>query len=191
MPANASSSSSSEAHTSTTVQGEFVHLIYSPKGDIEGVLLDAAEGPVQLVVEHDDDTSGAVLKHLRPGQQLSARVAPMKPSGKGGGAQPTHALQALLTVDGKKPPAPKADEATGYRGRVVRLNYARHGAANGVVLDTGDFIHLKPDGMAELKLKVGDEVHAEGDAQRLVDDRGWAVEAVEVNGRPVKPRKHH
>ena len=45
--------------------------------------------------------------------------------------------------------------------------------------------------VAALKLAVGDEVHAEGDAQRLVDDRGWAVEAVEVNGRPVKARKPH
>ena len=70
----------------------------------------------------------------------------------------------------------------------MRVNYARHGAANGVILDTGDFIHTRPEGMAKLKLKVGDPVAADGDAQRLADDSGWAVEASMVNGKPVKPR---
>jgi len=50
----------------------------------------------------------------------------------------------------------------------------------------GDFIHPMPHGLAELKLSVGDEVLAEGDAQRLVVDGGWAVEAVLLNGHSVK-----
>lgn len=172
-----------------TVQGEFVHLIYSPKGDTEGVLVDVQAGPVQLVIDHDDHETGSILKHLLPGQLLSARVHAHKPTKKGSGAHPTYVLQTLLKVDGKKPPAPPADQPSGYHGRVVRLNYARHGQANGVVLDSGDFIHLKPEGFAELNLQVGDEVHADGDAQRLADDRGWAVEAVEVNGHAVKTGK--
>ena len=32
----------------------------------------------------------------------------------------------------------------------MRLNYAKHGAANGVVLDNGDFVHTRPDGFAAL-----------------------------------------
>jgi len=66
------------------------------------------------------------------------------------------------------------------------VNFARHGEANGVVLDSGDFIHTKPEGMKRLRLKIGDAVEADGDAQRLADDTGWAVDATSVNGRVVK-----
>ncbi|WP_256220106.1 MULTISPECIES: hypothetical protein [unclassified Variovorax] len=67
----------------------------------------------------------------------------------------------------------------------MRLNYARHGEANGVVLDTGDFVHTRPDGFERLGLKIGDEVRAEGRAQPLATGEGRVIEAVRVNGRPV------
>ena len=57
-----------------------------------------------------------------------------------------------------------------------------------MVLDTGDFIHVKPDGMARLGLKVGDKVEADGDAQMLSTGKGWAVEATKVNGKALGPR---
>ena len=75
----------------------------------------------------------------------------------------------------------------------MRLNFARHGEANGVVLDSGHFIHTKPDGMAKLKLEVGDRVEADGEARPLSTGTGQVVEASVVNGKPVgkpKPPKH-
>ena len=61
-------------------------------------------------------------------------------------------------------------------GVVTRLNYARHGEANGVVLDGGDFLHLKPDGMKRVELKVGQPIKAHGsrisDRVRRSGDRG-------------------
>jgi hypothetical protein len=71
-------------------------------------------------------------------------------------------------------------------GTVVRFNYARHGQANGVVLDTGDFVHTKPDGLARLALKVGDKVRAEGRSQPLATGQGRVVEAVRVNGQALQ-----
>jgi hypothetical protein len=51
------------------------------------------------------------------------------------------------------------------------------------VLDTGDFIHTKTEGMARLKLKVGDTVRA--DARPLSIGNGRAIEARRVNRKRV------
>jgi len=66
-------------------------------------------------------------------------------------------------------------------GTVKRLNYARHGEPNGVVLDTGDFIHLKPHGMKRTALAVGQQVTAEGPSRQTTVG-GRAIEAKIVNG---------
>ncbi len=74
---------------------------------------------------------------------------------------------------------------------VARLNFAKHGEPNGVVLDSGDFIHLKPDGMRQVGLKIGDRVEATGEA-RPMELGHRVVEAVEVNGVRLKGKpKHH
>ena len=52
-----------------------------------------------------------------------------------------------------------------------RRNFVRHGEANGVVLDTSDFIHTKPEGMAKPKLRIGDSMQADGDAQNRDERR--------------------
>ena len=68
---------------------------------------------------------------------------------------------------------------------MARLNFTRHGEPNGVVLDTGDFVHLKPHGLRAAGLGVGDRVTAAGPAKPLAGGAGRAVEAEEVNGTPV------
>jgi hypothetical protein len=73
---------------------------------------------------------------------------------------------------------------------VTRLNYANHGAANRVVLDTGNILHTKRKGMARLKLKVGDTVvrhrARRGGAQTLITVSGKAIEAIRINGKLFK-----
>jgi hypothetical protein len=73
-------------------------------------------------------------------------------------------------------------------GTVKRVNFARHGAANGVVLDSGDFIHLKPEGMKKVELKVGDHVTAEGIAA-LMPLGQRVIEATIVNGVSLSSKK--
>lgn len=70
---------------------------------------------------------------------------------------------------------------------MVRFNYALHGEPNGVVLDNGDFVHLRPGGMRASGLEIGDEVRAAGPARALQFGGGRAIEAREVNGKPIEP----
>ena len=169
-----------------TLDGRIVHPVYSPRGDIEGVLIacDGAEDEVQIVFARDDAEAEAAFLDARPGQAVKLRADPVPASPKGAAAHPVLELRELLSIDGR--PYARDGEAMPYRGRVRRFNYARHGAINGVVLDSGDFLHLKPEGHERIGLRIGDEVIAEGDAQRLADGSGWAVEARAVNGKAVR-----
>ena len=167
------------------IQGQFQHLVYSPRGGIEGVLIASADGPVQIVFDKHDDESPEPWTHLRENQRVVIEAMPSGPSSKGESMHPVHDFVRLVSVDGQKPARRRAASGAAYRGVVARFNYARHGAANGVVLDTGDFIHTKPDGLATLGLGIGDTVEADGDAQMLSTGAGWAVEATRVNGKAV------
>ncbi|MGI4778600.1 MAG: hypothetical protein ACRYGA_10870 [Janthinobacterium lividum] len=168
-----------------SVDGRFQHLIYSPKGAIEGFLIDTDGVTTQFVADLHDLSTLAQLGTLREGQSLTVEGTEAPPSPKGEAAHSLYRFERLAAVDGRKaqPAHPYAEVA----GTVVRFNYAKHGAPNGVVLDTGDFVHTRPGGLEKLGLKVGDEVTAEGAAQPLATGSGRVIEAVSVNGRPVGP----
>ncbi|QSI33735.1 hypothetical protein GNX71_30880 [Variovorax sp. RKNM96] len=166
-----------------SVEGRFQHLVYSPKGGIEGVLIDTDGVTTQFVFDRHDEAAAAAFAGLRPGQALVIEGAEQGPSPKGDAAHTVYRFERLDSVDGQAPEAASASQE--IAGTVVRLNYARHGEANGVVLDTGDFVHTKPDGLARLGLKIGDKVRAEGRTQPLATGGGQVVEAVRVNGRRV------
>jgi hypothetical protein len=55
-----------------------------------------------------------------------------------------------------------------------------------VALDSGDFIHTKPQGISGLKLEVADKVSADGEARPLKVGAGRVVEAIRVNGKRIK-----
>lgn len=168
------------------LQARFRHLIYSPRGEIEGVLVDVDGGPAQVVFDRHDDLTPVLFADLLEGQTLIVEGFPAAPSDKGEPEHSVFGFVRLKSVDGAKPATRKPAQGAAYRGKAIRFNYARHGAANGVVLDSGDFIHTRPEGLAGLKLKIGDVVEADGDAQMLTTGKGWAVEAQTVNGKPVR-----
>lgn len=167
-----------------SVEGRFQHLIYSPKGRIEGVLIDTDGVPTQFVFERHDEDAAAAFAGLKSGQALVLEGIEEGSSPKGDAEHTVYRFERLASVDGKAPR--QVDTAGSIDGKVVRFNYARHGEANGVVLDTGDFVHTKPDGLARLALKVGDKVRAEGRTQPLATGNGRVVEAVRVNGQAVR-----
>ena len=164
--------------------GTFTQIVYSPKGGVEGMLLEVQGRTVQFVLAKDDDAGALLVASIEPGQAVTVNAEPMPPSGKGEGVHPVHALRKIVSIDGKTPKKAAARPA-GYAGRIVRLNYARHGAPNGFVLDSGDFVHVKPEGFAKLGLKIGDAVTADGDAHFLSTGGGWAVEATKVNRKAI------
>jgi hypothetical protein len=83
---------------------------------------------------------------------------------------------------------PKQGKATHLEGIVERINFARHGEANGVVLDSGDFVHLKPEGMKQACLTVGRRMEVEGKA-RPMPLGGRVIEADVVNGVALERKK--
>lgn len=78
-------------------------------------------------------------------------------------------------------------------GVVAAINYARHGEPNGAVLESGEFLHLRPEGAKAIKLKAGQKLSFEGEV-RSSPSGTIVIEAHRVNGvaldRPKpKPKK--
>ena len=73
-------------------------------------------------------------------------------------------------------------------GVVRGLNHALHGEPNGVVLDSGNFVHLKPEGMKRLNLSVGQRVVARGKARPMATGR-CVLDAESVNGVMISRKK--
>lgn len=174
-----------EAHAVWATEGHFTQLIYSPNGLIEGLLIDTNGTPTQYVIEPHDIASTQAVIGLQPGQSVVVEGSEAGPSPKGEGEHYVYRFERIAEVDGH---LPESESTPGEaRGKVTRFNYAKHGAANGVVLDSGDFVHTRPDGLAALGLRIGDEVHATGKARPLATGTGRVIEARTVNGQPVGP----
>lgn len=167
---------------SRPVKCRTLHYNFSPKGGLEGLIVEIAGRTAQVVCPPHlgRDLAGAVAE----GDTVELLLSEAEPSDKGPAAHPVYHLEEL-------PRTETADAKPAAAGTVARFNYAKHGEANGVVLDTGDFVHLKPDGLKQLGLKVGDRVTAEGDS-RPMDLGGFVIDATAVNGVAVKRKpKHH
>ncbi len=176
-----------------SVEGHVQHLIYSPKGTIEGLMIDSEGAPVQFVVDAHDVAALHSLSSVRPGQLVVIDGTLAPPSPKGDAEHEVYHWEQLVSVDGHDA-SPPPDRHT-LSGTVARLNYARHGAPNGVVLDSGDFIHTKPEGFERLALQVGDAVRAEGPTRPLAGGPAQVMEAHIVNdirlGDPGHPDAGH
>jgi hypothetical protein len=80
-----------------------------------------------------------------------------------------------------------------FSGRIERLNYALHGEVNGGIFESGDFLHLKPEGAQAIGLAVGMVVEARGTTKPMPGGR-FVIEADEVNGTVIghgKTKKKH
>lgn len=172
-----------------TIEGEFQYPIYSPKGGIEGALLHAGDEPVQLVFEPHGGRGAEAFAGLKAGERVVVEVSATPASDKGEAQHAVYRFERLVSVNGGHAAKPAGGAKAPFSGIVVRLNFARHGEANGVVLDSGHFIHTRPGGMARLKLGIGDRVQADGEARPLVNGTGQVVEATVVNGKPMTQPK--
>ena len=81
-------------------------------------------------------------------------------------AHPVYQFRAFAGPTGAALEVLEEDQGhTTIKGTVDCLHYARHGQPNGVILDSGEFIHLGPHGMAQTGLEVGAAVHATGEVR--------------------------
>ena len=180
------------------LRGTVKAVNFAPKGEVDGMILDVGGGVVQVNVPPDQAGHVAGLV----GKDIEVTVGPEpKVAEHPKGGHPVHKLVAFGGENqhgqaaghkphppGHKPHPPGHAEPAEVSGKVARLNYAKHGEANGVVLDSGDFIHLKPDGMKKAGLQVGHEVTAKGKATPT-QAGAKAVEAEIINGVGLDAKK--
>ncbi len=149
------------------LRGQVLALNISPKGHIEGAVLETSDGRAQVNFP----------KHSA---ELFARATPV-------GANVE--LDAEGEPDeGEHPVYTALDAEDEISGTIVRLNYALHGEVNGYHLDDGTFVHVKPEGAKKYKLRVGDRVKASGTRRRGTDAVVLEVHALEKLGRRHEPR---
>jgi hypothetical protein len=159
-----------------SIEGIYTHPLYSPKGGVEGIMLDADGVPAQFVFGHGPDDVRA-LDQLAPGQRITVEGTEAKPWPEGEHAHAVYQFKRVVNIDGKD--AHDGGKPGHAKGKVVRLNHARRGEANGVLLDSGDFIHVRPDRFAKLEIVIGAMVEASGPRRPLVDGSGSVVDAIE------------
>jgi hypothetical protein len=160
---------------SESLSGHLQQLLFSPKGDIEGLLLKVGSNPIQVSME----PAGADAKALNNavGKPIQVRASPDHSPKAKDGAHPVYQLESITTLAGK---AFKSSAPPPISGAVAHIHYAKHGEPNGVILESGEFIHTRPHGMKKLKLQVGSKVVAHGEARLTI--LGTAlIEAHEVN----------
>jgi hypothetical protein len=160
---------------SERLSGQLQQLLFSPKGGIEGLLLKVDHKLLQVSIK--PGSADAKTLNDAVGKPIEVIASPdhslkIKP-----GAHPVYQLDSIKTLAGKAftPNAPQP-----ISGVVANIHFAKRGEPNGVILESGEFIHTRPHGMKKLKLQIGSKVAAHGEARMTV--LGTAlIEAHEVN----------
>ena len=167
------------AKTPELIAGVCRQWLFSPKGDVEGVLL-AIKGAV-VQVTGDPATGRLLTRATSPGKRLRLLATADHSPKTAHASHPVYKFSSFADAAGQPIAPPGADPAKAVlKGVVAALHFARHGEPNGVVLETGEFIHLRPHGMALLGLGVGAEVRAVGEL-RLTALGQPMLEARQVN----------
>jgi hypothetical protein len=161
--------------------GTIQSLNVSPKGFYEGFLLKTGKDVVQVNLPKDQVHS--VGDQWRLSVEIAVEVEPDEARGTAG-----HQVFKLVRVIGKDHGTPGDPDALAkFTGRIERLNYALHGEVNGGILDSGDFLHLKPEGARAVSLETGMAVKGKGRRKPMVGGH-CVIEAEEVNGLVIE---HH
>lgn len=177
------------SETNVQNQGTVQGFNVSPHGTYEGFLLKTQTETIQM--NFPREWAAALVGFAPAGSEVQVEGTPEKEKG-----HPSHPVYRLLRVkSGQEQLSVAALHDNGrtlFSGKVERLNYALHGEANGAILDTGDFLHLKPHGAAALQIAVGMGVRGFGLTKPMVGGH-HVIEAEEVNGivldKQPKPKK--
>ena len=149
------------------ISGTCQQILFSPKGGVEGALVKRKGSALQLLMH--PDAGAALALSTAPGKRLRVlSTADHSPKTRDG-AHPVYLFEAFAVANGNATDTASSYPAhTTIRGIVDALHYARHGHPNGVVLETGEFIHMRPHGMAQVGLGVGAKVTAFGELRSTV-----------------------
>jgi hypothetical protein len=165
--------------TADTLNGTLTQVLLSPKGAIEGLLLSIRGKPVQISAPPSamDEYAHVLVAGVRI---VATATADHSPRTKGV-SHPVFKLEQITKIGTKT--LRQSTLGAGpvvLKGSVAALHYARHGEPNGVVLESGDFVHMRPRGMEKSGLKVGAKVVAKGE-RRMTVLGTTLLEAREIN----------
>ena len=160
---------------SESLSGLLQRLLFSPKGGIEGLLLKVDSKAIQISMEPGSADANALNDAV--GKPIEVKASADHSPKTKYGAHPVYQLDGITKLAGK---AFKSNVTQPISGIVAHIHYAKHGEPNGVILESGEFIHTRPPGMKKLKLQIGSKVVVHGEARVTV--LGTAlIEAHEVN----------
>jgi hypothetical protein len=159
-----------------TLSGELQQLLFSPKGGIEGLLMKGGSTSIQVSMDPATVDASALADAL--GKPIVAQGSPDHSPKTKDGVHPVYKLEAITKIGGKALKPNGAGHPVS--GVVASVHYAKHGEPNGVILESGEFIHTRPPGMKKLKLEVGSKVVALGE-MRMTAIGTPLIEAHEVN----------
>jgi hypothetical protein len=155
--------------SSSRLRGKVVAFNISPKGHIEGALIETAAGAKQLnVSKHDAET---LARSMRVGSMID--------------------LQADLEADEGDHVVYRAEDSEAETdGTIIRLNYALHGEVNGCHLDDGTFVHVTPEGARKYELRVGERIKGSGPRRQGADAIVLQARSVKRCGKQHQERPH-
>jgi hypothetical protein len=161
-----------------TLNGSLQQLLFSPKGGIEGLLLTVGSDSVQVSMAQGAADGRVLAKAVGKPIQLTAS-ADHSPKSQAAAVHEVYKLKRITRIAGRG--FKSSGDPRPISGRVAAVHYAKHGEPNGVMLESGEFIHTRPPGMKKLKLGVGAKVVAHGELRMTVLGTPL-VEAGKVNG---------
>ncbi|HEY4058057.1 MAG TPA: hypothetical protein VGM39_15690 [Kofleriaceae bacterium] len=144
------------------LKGTFVAYNLSPRGEHEGMMLETEDGLIQVNVPKHGEAPTATS-----GKEIELEATKHERRGK-------HPVYEL------------AVGPDGITGTVVRYNYSRHGEVNGYHLESGEMVHVKPDGARKTKIAIGDSITVEGERRSGRDGHVIDAEGVKKVPRTAK-----
>jgi hypothetical protein len=161
------------------INGICQQFLFSPKGEVEGVLV--SDNGTYVQVAMPSDIGSVFARSTGPGTRVCVLAAADRSRKTKDSPHRVYQFESFADDAGKAINAPDADSnLTTLKGVVAAMHYARHGQPNGVVLQTGEFIHLRPSAMVDAGLDVGSKVSAIGHV-RLTVLGNRLLEARKVN----------
>jgi len=162
------------------IDGICEQFLFSPKGAVEGVLIKVKDATVQVSLS--GKSAPVLLREAIVGKPLRVHASRDHSPRTKEGVHPVYEFEEMADALGHAiDSAGTDDESTTIKGVVSTLHFARHGQPNGVILETGEFIHLRPHGMTQTGIAVGSKVNAIGEAS-MTQLGTRMLEAQRVNG---------
>ena len=142
-------------------------LLFSRDGAIEGCLITVKGKTAQVSMTSEE---GSLLSQMiGPGKRMRILATPDLSADAIDAPHPVFCFVALADSQGEPLDMPDIEPgASAISGQVSMLTYAQHGQPNGVVLDTGEFIHVGTDAMRTTALRAGSKVRAVGELRRTL-----------------------